>query len=256
METHKKAPLITSVSSGKGGVGKTFITVNLATCLAQQGKKVLVVDCDLGLANVDIMIGVHPRYTLKDVMFGDLDINDVAMNTKYGFDFVPASSGVKEMAQLLFENIEKIKSTVGDLARSYDHVMLDNGAGISENVLQFNLFAHKNVIVLNRELTSLADAYATIKVIYQMFGRNSFDIIVNSVSGKEEAAKIFSHIDSVCSRFLNFPLSFLGHVTYDETVSLSIMKQEVLSHMSAQSLPAIDCFAIAGRIAGNGASFI
>jgi flagellar biosynthesis protein FlhG len=245
------APVITSISSGKGGVGKTFITVNLAACLAQSGKKVLVVDCDLGLANVDIMIGVHPEVTLKDVMFGDLNLREVAISTPYGFDFVPASSGAREMTQLLFENIEKIKATLGEAALKYDHVLLDNGAGIAENVLQFNLFAQKNVIVLNRELTSLADAYATIKVIYQMFGRDSFHIIVNSVAGTEEGKKIFHHIDSICNKFLGFPLIYLGHVTHDQAVPLSIMQQQPLVRRFAQSIPAADCFAIAGRIAGS-----
>jgi flagellar biosynthesis protein FlhG len=249
MATNPKAPIITSISSGKGGVGKTFITINLAACLARKGKKVLVVDCDLGLANIDIMIGVHPKCTLRDVIFGDLDVSDVAMNTRCGFDLVPASSGVKEMAQLLYENIGRIKSALGDLGRNYDHVVLDNGAGISENVLEFNRLANRNVIVLNKEVTSLADAYATIKVIHQMFGRDSFDIIVNSVTDADEAKKIFDHIDSICRRFLGISLRCLGHVTQDEAVPRSILKQEVLVNLFAESQPAIDCQRIAERIA-------
>jgi flagellar biosynthesis protein FlhG len=250
MKQNGKAPIITSISSGKGGVGKTFVTINLATCLARMGRKVLVVDCDLGLANIDIMIGINPELTLQDLIFGDADVSKVTVVTKYGFDFIPASSGVKEMAQLLYENIERIKQTLGDLASGYDLVLLDNGAGISENVLQFNLFAHKNVIVLNRELTSLADAYATIKVIFQMFGRDSFHIIVNSVASEEEAKKIFGHIDSICKRFLGFPLHYLGHVTHDHSVPLSVMKQEVLAYAFPEALPSLNCSAIASRLVG------
>jgi flagellar biosynthesis protein FlhG len=243
-----KGPVIASISSGKGGVGKTFVSVNIAACLAQQGKKVLVVDCDLGLANVDVMIGVNPRFTLKEVVFGDMDVNDVAIQTRYGFDFVPASSGAAEMVQLMYEDIEKIKETLGKLAQQYDLVILDTGAGISESVLQFNLFANKNVIVLNRELTSLTDAYATIKVIYQTFGRDSFNIIVNTTRNEEEAKKIFNHIGSICKRFLGFPLHYLGHIVYDEIVPRSIMKQEVLVHSHNQSPPAIHCSAIAEKM--------
>lgn len=243
-----KRPVIASISSGKGGVGKTFVSVNIGACLARQGNKVLIVDCDLGLANIDVMIGVNPEFTLKEVVFGDAEINDVSIKTRYGFDFVPASSGAAEMVQLMYEDIEKIKEALGNLAQKYDLVILDTGAGISESVLQFNLFANKNVIVLNRELTSLTDAYATIKVIYQAFGRDSFDIIVNSARSEEEAKKIFNHIDTICKRFLGFSLNYLGHIVYDEAVPRSIMKQELLVHTQGQSPPAIHCASIAEKI--------
>lgn len=243
-----KRPVITSISSGKGGVGKTFVTVNIGAYLARQGKKVLIVDCDLGLANIDIMLGVNPRFTLKEVVFGDMDIHDVAIHTKHGFDFVPASSGATEMVQLMYEDIGKIKDMLGKFAQQYDLVILDTGAGISESVLQFNLFANRNVIVLNRELTSLTDAYATIKVIYQAFGRDSFDIIVNAARNEEEAKKIFNHIDSICNRFLGFPLNYLGYIVYDEAVPRSIMKQEVLVNYHERSTPAVNCASIAERM--------
>jgi len=243
-----KRPVIASISSGKGGVGKTFVSVNIGAYMAHQGKKVLIVDCDLGLANIDVMLGVNPRFTLKEVVFGDTDINDVAIQTKHGFDFVPASSGAAEMVQLMYEDIEKIKGALGKLAQQYDLVLLDTGAGISESVLQFNLFANKNVIILNRELTSLTDAYATIKVIYQTFGRDSFNIIVNSARNEDEAKKIFNHIDSICNRFLGFPLHYLGYIVYDEVVPRSIMKQEVLISHQSQSTPAINCASIAARM--------
>lgn len=243
-----KCPVITSISSGKGGVGKTFVTVNIGAYLAHHGKKVLIVDCDLGLANIDIMLGVNPKFTLKEVVFGDMDIHDVAIHTKHGFDFVPASSGTTEMVQLMYEDIEKIKDALGKLSQRYDLVILDTGAGISESVLQFNLFANRNVIVLNRELTSMTDAYATIKVIYQAFGRDSFNIIVNTVRNEEEARKIFNHIDSICNRFLGFPLHYLGYIVYDEAVPRSIMRQEVLINHQNQSTPAINCASIANRM--------
>jgi len=194
------------------------------------------------------MIGVNPEFTLKEVVFGDAEIDDVSIKTRYGFDFVPASSGAAEMVQLMYEDIEMIKEALGNLAQKYDLVILDTGAGISESVLQFNLFANKNVIVLNRELTSLTDAYATIKVIYQAFGRDSFDIIVNSSRSEEEAKKIFNHIDTICKRFLGFSLNYLGHIVYDEAVPRSIMKQEVLVHTQRQSPPAIHCASIADKI--------
>jgi len=247
-EMEHKRPVIASVSSGKGGVGKTFVTVNIGAYLAHRGKKVLIVDCDLGLANIDVMIGVKPSLTLKEAIFEDKIIDDIAIHTKHGFDFVPASSGAIEMAQLMYEDIEKIKEGLTRLAQHYDMIILDTGAGISESVLQFNLFANKNIILLNRELTSLTDAYATIKVIYQAFGRNSFNIIVNSTKNEEEAKRIFNHIDSICKRFLGFPLQYLGHIVYDDVVPRSIMKRETLLTHQDQSTPAINCASIAENI--------
>jgi flagellar biosynthesis protein FlhG len=222
----KSKPLIISVTSGKGGVGKTFVTTNLATTIAHQGKKVLVADCDLGLANIDIMLGINPSLTLKDVVFGALHLKDVIIPTKGGFDLIPASSGVREMAQLLFEKIQNIKDMLSEI-EGYDLILLDTGAGISEAVLQFNLLAEKNIVVINRELTSLTDAYAIVKVMYQVFGRQSFSIIANNVKDEKEGSGIFKNIDTISQRFLGFPLHYLGHVVQDDVVPKAILKQEM-----------------------------
>ena len=222
----KSKPFIVSITSGKGGVGKTFITTNLAATLARQGKKVLVADCDLGLANIDIMLGINPELNLKDVVFGNLHLRDIIIPTKGGFDLIPASSGVREMAQLLFEKIQNIKDMLSEI-EGYDLILLDTGAGISEVVLQFNLFAEKNIVVINRELTSLPDAYAIVKVMYQVFSRQSFSIITNNIRDEKEGSSIFNNIDTISRRFLGFPLHYLGHVVQDDAVPKAILKQEL-----------------------------
>lgn len=222
-----RKPMIVSVTSGKGGVGKTFVTINLATTLANRGNKVLVVDCDLGLANIDIMLGMSPKFTLQDVIFGKMELKDVIIPTKGGFDLIPSSSGVREMAQLLFEKIELIKAMIRSFT-DYDVILLDTGAGISEVVLQFNLLASKNLVIINRELTCLTDAYSMIKVMFQVFSREAFSILVNSVSDEKEAKRLFSHLDSICRKFLGFPLHHLGYIVMDDAVSKSILKQELL----------------------------
>lgn len=223
---NSKTPFIVSITSGKGGVGKTFITTNLATALTLQGKKILVADCDLGLANIDIMMGINPDRNLKDVVFGDLHLKDIIVHTKGGFDLIPASSGVREMAQLLFEKIQIIKDMLLEI-KGYDLILLDTGAGISEVVLQFNLLASQNVVVINKELTSLTDAYAMVKVMYQVFGRQSFSIIANNISTEKEGLAIFKNIDTISRRFLGFPLNYLGHVLQNEIAAKSILKQEI-----------------------------
>lgn len=222
----KSKPFIVSITSGKGGVGKTFVTTNLATTLARQGKKVLVADCDLGLANMDIMLGINPTLTLKDVVFGNSHLRDVIIPTKGGFDLIPASSGIREMAQLLFEKIQVIKDMLLEI-EEYDLILLDTGAGISEVVLQFNLLASQNIVVINRELTSLTDAYAMVKVMYQVFGRQSFSIIANNITDEKEGLSIFKNIDTISRRFLGFTLNYLGHVLQDDAVPKSILRQEI-----------------------------
>ena len=244
MNTMSK-PFIVSLTSGKGGVGKTFITTNLAATLARQGKKVLVVDCDLGLANIDIMLGINPVLTLKDVVFGNLHLRDVIVSTKGGFDLIPASSGVREMAQLLFEKIQIIKDMLLEF-EEYDLILLDTGAGIAEVVLQFNLLAGRNIVVINRELTSLTDAYAMVKVMYQVFGRQSFSVVTNNIISEQEGLGIFKNIDTISRRFLGFPLNYLGHVLQDNAVGQSLLKQEIAVMSSPRSRIAVN-FSQMGR---------
>ncbi len=235
----ENSPVIISVASGKGGVGKTCITINLAASLSEKGKRVLVVDCDLGLANIDIMLGINPRRNLKDVIFGDVDAREVVIRTQAGFDFLPASSGVKEMAQLLYEHIENLKSIITQISRGYDYVFCDIGAGISDTVLQLNLFAARNFVVVSKDLTSITDAYAMMKTIYRTFGKTSFEIIVNSVRDDDEGMKVFNHLDSICRRFLDFSPRHLGSVPFDEVVTRSIMKQAVLVRLFPESRAAV-----------------
>lgn len=235
----KPKTLIASLTSGKGGVGKTFVTTNLAATLARQGKKVLVVDCDLGLANIDIMLGINPTLTLKDVVFGNLHLRDVILPTAGGFDLIPASSGIREMAQLLFEKIRTIKEMLMEI-EGYDVILLDTGAGIAETVLQFNLLAQRNLLVLNRELTSLTDAYAMVKVMYQVFGQQSFSIITNNVSDHREGASIFTNIDTISKRFLGFSLTWLGSIRQDDMIPKTILRQEIPVYKFPRSRIAAD----------------
>lgn len=239
---------LTAVASGKGGVGKTFLTANLASCFVSAGKKVLVVDCDLGLANMDILLGVAPDLTLQDVIFDGRDIRDVIVATGAGFDLLPASSGVKEMGQLMYEKLQTVKATLNTIIPEYDEILLDTGAGISEVVLQFNLFAPKNVIVLNKEPTSMTDAYAVIKVMHQRFQTKSFGIVINSVGDENEAHRLFAHMDGVCKNFLSLPLHYLGHIIRDDTVPQSVVNQRVLVQDAPECPVGLNCRSIAQAI--------
>jgi len=234
-----KTPVIISIASGKGGVGKTCITINLAAALSGKDKRVLVIDCDLGLANIDIMLGINPQSNLKDVLFKDIDVREVLIRTKAGFDFIPASSGSREMAQLLNENIERLKDLMVEISGGYDYVFLDIGAGISDTVLQLNLFASRNFVIVSRDLTSMTDAYALMKMINQGFGKQGFELIVNSVRDDKEGLKVFNHIASICKRFLNFSPRYLGSIPFDEVIPRSIMKQSVFVNLFPRSSAAV-----------------
>lgn len=235
---------VASVSSGKGGVGKTFVTISLAASFARKGESVLAVDCDLGLANMDIMLGINPKNTLKDIVFGALPVKDAIIHTKAGFDLIPGSSGIKELAHPMYEKIQDIKAVLEPVFCDYDHVLLDTGAGISEMVLQFNLMADLNIVVINRELTSLTDAYALIKVMYQVFGRDFFGVVVNSASDARDAQRIFNHLSATCKKFLGFTLTYLGYITRDEAVPRSIISREVLVLREPESAVALNCTSI------------
>lgn len=239
---------VTAISSGKGGVGKTFLTANIASCLVRGGKKVLVVDCDLGLANMDILLGIAPRLTLQDVIFGEEKIRDVIVPTDAGFHLLPASSGAKEMGQLMYDKLQGIKEAISSVLPEYDEIFLDTGAGISEAVLQFNRFAPKNVIVVNKEPTSMTDAYAVIKVMHQRFQTRSFGLVVNSVGDETEAERLFRHMDGVCRNFLDLPLHYLGHMVRDDTIPRSIVKQQVLVQEEPDSIVGVNCQGIATAI--------
>jgi len=241
-------PIVTAIASGKGGVGKTVIAANLAAWLAEQGYRVLVVDCDLGLANMDILLGITPAHTLKDVVFGDKTIHEIITPTDAGFDLIPACSGVKEMGQLIYEKVQLVKDTLEPVFSQYDQVLLDTGAGISEVVLQFNLFAQKNIIVLNREPTSLTDAYAVIKVMSQRFGRRTFAIVVNSARDEKEANRLFTHINTVCKEFLGLSVDYLGYIVHDDAVPRSIMRRSVLIHDAPDSRATKRCAAVARAV--------
>jgi flagellar biosynthesis protein FlhG len=152
------------------------------------------------------------------------------------------------MGQLMYDKLQTIKETIHTVVPEYDHVLLDTGAGISEVVLQFNLFAPRNVIVLNKEPTSMTDAYAVIKVMHQRFQTRTFGIVVNSVGDENEAQKLFDHMDGVCKNFLQLPLHYLGHIVRHDAIPQSVVNQRILVQEAPDSVVGRNCQTIAAAI--------
>jgi len=226
-----KSPLLVSVASGKGGVGKTSVVINLAAVLNDQGKRVLVVDCDLGLANADILLGLSPEKNLYNVLKNDASIQEVILDSGAGFDLLPASSGVSEMTELSPEDHGRLISQIGALFHQYDLILLDTGAGISSTVVRFNHAAHETIVLLTPEPTSVTDAYALIKVFKSRLRRTDFHLIVNRVKDEREGLKVGHNLSRVAYKFIKINAAYLGHIVEDESLGLTVRRQQVCAKM-------------------------
>lgn len=206
-----------AVTSGKGGVGKTNLTVNIAISLARSGKKVLLMDADMGLANVDIVLNLAPKYTIDDVLTGKRNINDVIIEGPEGLHILPASSGISEMAELDRDQQMKLIKELGKLQFRYDYLLIDTGAGISSNVLRFNASADEIFIVTTPEPTSMTDAYALMKIMSTRYQISKFNLIVNQAE-PEEVKSVFKRLTSVAKQYQAFELVYAGYFPKDKRI--------------------------------------
>lgn len=227
--TTKKAPhnsKIICISSGKGGVGKTSFSVNIATALAQRSKKVLLIDGDLGLANVDVVLGLNVRHTIRETIEEGRDLAKSLVEIIPGFHVLPASSGVPEMANLSHEEQDFLTSCLEDIIDRFDFVLIDTAAGIGESVLWFNCWAHKSIIILSPDPTSMTDAYALIKVLHTRHDKDHFHLMINNVKNKKEGADVFDNMSMVLEKFLNIKPFSLGAMPQDSAVAQAIRSQK------------------------------
>lgn len=229
-------PLVLSVTSGKGGVGKTNVSVNLACALAKAGKRVVLLDADLGLANVDVVLGMTPKYNLFHLFHEGVSLQDVLMNAPFGFKILPASSGVSEMLSLTAGQKISLLEAMDELETSVDYLIVDTGAGINENVLYFNMAAQERLVVLTPEPTSLTDAYALIKVMQQNHGVHTFKILANMVPDMKAAKDIFVRLYKACDHFLTgVSLEFVGAIPRDPLVRAAVINQKPFFVSDAKS---------------------
>ncbi|MCA9472423.1 MAG: MinD/ParA family protein [Nitrospirales bacterium] len=216
---------VVAVSSGKGGVGKTNVVTNLAVACAKHGRKVLVMDADLALGNVDILLGLAPSATIEDVLTGDRTLEEVIIKGPEGISILPAASGIQELSNLTYEQQLRLQAGFLQLSNPPDLLMIDCAAGISSNVLYFSLVAHDTLIVVSPEPGSLTDAYALIKILSTRYHQQHFRLLVNMVRKPNEGREVFRKLSLVTDRFLNVSLDFVGWIPFDDCVPLAVSQQ-------------------------------
>ncbi len=229
-------PIVISVTSGKGGVGKTNVSVNLALCLSKLGRRCVILDADLGLANVDVVLGLTPERNLFHVFHEGVSLSDILYPTQYGFSILPASSGISEMLSLSTGQKLELLEAMDVLEDSVDFLIVDTGAGINDNVLYFNLAAQERLVVVTPEPTSLTDAYALIKVLKLRHGVDKFHILVNMAKSEKSAKDIFAKLYNACDHFLTgVSLDLVGAIPQDKAVRQAVIDQRPFCSQSPDS---------------------
>ena len=217
---------VMAVGSGKGGVGKSNVVINLAMAFDQMGKRVLIMDADLGLANIDVLLGLTPKYNISHVLKGEKRLDEVLVKGPGNVKIMPACSGVQELTQLTNEQKLLFLELLDGLETEIDILLIDTSAGISDAVLYFNLAAQERIVVVTPEPTSMTDAYALIKVLHARHGERHFKILVNSAPSEKTAKTIFAKISKVADHFLDgLSLDYLGFIPYDSSVPKAVLQQ-------------------------------
>ncbi len=237
---------VIAVTGGKGGVGKTTIAVNLAASIAARGKQVMLLDGDLGLANVDVFLGLTPRLTLADVLAGNCSLEEILLDAPQGFKVVPAASGIAQLAELDTLTHLGLVRAFGDIISKVDVMVIDTAAGIAGSVLQFSQAAQQVLVVLCDEPASLTDAYALIKILSRDHGVKQFRVVVNEVRCHGLGQALVQRFERVATRFLSVDLDYVGEIPEDAFLRRSIRDQRpvVTAYPSAPASVALKTLAL------------
>ena len=226
MSTHPVQ--VIGVSGGKGGVGKSNVSVNLAVALAERNSRVVLMDADLGLANLDVLLGIKPRQTLDDVISGRCTLDEVLVDGPAGVKVVPASSGIARMTRLSPAEQGGLVQAFSGLRQQVDYLLIDTAAGIGDAVGTFLSAAQNVLVVVCDEPTSITDAYALIKVLHAQYRISAFRVLPNMVRDRADGEQLFAKLQRVTDRFLDVQLSFAGAIPMDENLRRAVKRQRAL----------------------------
>ena len=240
-------PKIITVTSGKGGVGKTSISVNLAISLSKAGKSVLLFDADLGLANINVLLGVIPKYNLYHVLKGHKKLSEIIIQTPEGLDIIAGASGYSILANMSSAEREQMINAFDEL-QGYDYVIIDTGAGVNHNVVGFALPADEVLVVTTPEPTAITDAYGIIKSIVLVSPDKKVKLVVNRAASSLEGKKVAERVVNISSQFLNIKVDSIGFVFDDEAVSKSIRRQRPFVELFPKSKAAGSLKMISARL--------
>ena len=217
-------PKVITVASGKGGVGKTNVVVNLAVACQRLGEKVLIFDADLGLANIDIIFGLDTKYNIEEIIDGKMDLEEIIVKGPEGVSIIPASSGVQELTRLTEGQKIHLLNEFDILNDKYDMLLIDTSAGVSSNVIYFNLAAEERIIVVTPEPTSVTDAYALMKILFNQHGVKNFYLLMNMVRDEKEASAVFDNLSRVVYRFMRgINLDYAGYIPKDNRLQKAVI---------------------------------
>ena len=224
-----------AITSGKGGVGKTNIVANLGYSLSRLGKKVMILDADLGLGNLDVLLGVAPKFNISHVIRGEKSMAEIIEEGPGQMKILPAASGIQELTQLTHEQKMQVFTDLDRLIDDMDLLLIDTAAGISSNVMDFNVMAHEIMVVVSPEPTSITDAYALMKVLSLKYSEKSCKLVVNMAASPKEAQDVFRQLELVTDRFLDIQIDYLGCVLRDDKLTRSVKQQRLVSDLYPES---------------------
>jgi flagellar biosynthesis protein FlhG len=243
-------PRTIAFTSGKGGVGKSSLVLNTGLALARRSQRVAILDGDLGLASLNVLLGLAPRFDLRHVMSGERRLAQVLLRGPHGICIIPAGSGVAELANLDDAARRRILAQLEEVAQSVDYLLIDTGAGISETVLSLVLAADEAVVVTRPEPTAMADAYALMKVIIRRETNYPFHLLINMVRDADEAARIHQGLSEILLRFLAYRPGYAGHVPTDPEVARSVTEQVPFVVKAPRCPAALAVSAVAAEMLG------
>jgi len=248
--SHATRGTIITITSGKGGVGKTNVVINLAVSLARLGHRVGILDADFGLGNVDVLLGMSPPYHLGHYLNGERTLDEITVDGLLGIKVIPAGSGIRSLTALAPQQWGRVAQAIQTIGKDLDFLLLDTAAGISDNVIELLLAAERVMVVTSFEPAAIVDAYAVIKVLTNTDPTKEVGVVVNAARDADEAGLVFRQLDVATTRFLGRSLNFYGYVVEDQALREAVLGQRPLADTMPQA-PASRCFRIlASRLAG------